>query len=261
MRARRRARVGTKRLVIVRPPWRPLPGDRWIDVDTVEEAAAAIPAEAQRVFLTVGVRSLAPFAGRPDLWFLVRLVDEPAEPIPLARHQLICARGPFTEADERALLEAHGIDCLVTRASGGDATVAKARGGAGARVAGGDGAPPAAAARPVRVLDRGRPRLDRAASGSIARGASGLHLTARAQHVVMRRVVEVALVEVGRVERPADEDQRRSRQPQGLHLVPDGRRGCRARSARRASSRGRRRRWGNPPRGAGSACASPSRGC
>ena len=111
--------------MIVRPPWRPLPGDRWIDVDTVEEAAAAIPAEAQRVFLTVGVRSLAPFAGRPDLWFLVRLVDEPAEPIPLARHQLICARGPFTEDDERALLEAHGIDCLVTRASGGDATVAK----------------------------------------------------------------------------------------------------------------------------------------
>ena len=83
--AREAAReAGTKRLVIVRPPWRPLPGDRWIDVDTVEEAAAAIPAEAQRVFLTVGVRSLAPFAGRPDLWFLVRLVDEPAEPIPLA---------------------------------------------------------------------------------------------------------------------------------------------------------------------------------
>ena len=71
---------------MVRPPWRPLPGDRWIDVDTVEEASAAIPAEARRVFLTVGVRSLAPFAGRPDLWFLVRLVDEPAEPIPLARN-------------------------------------------------------------------------------------------------------------------------------------------------------------------------------
>ena len=124
--AREAAReAGATRLVIVRPPWRPLPGDRWTDVDTVEEAATAIPAEARRVFLTVGVRSLAPFAGRPNLWFLVRLVDEPAEPIPLARHQLICARGPFTEDDERALLEAHGIDCLVTRASGGDATVAK----------------------------------------------------------------------------------------------------------------------------------------
>lgn len=119
------AQAETGRLVFVRPLWRPVPGDRWIEVDTVDDAVAAIPAEAERVFLTVGVRSLAPFAARPDLWFLVRLVDEPAEPIPLARHQLICARGPFAEADERVLLAAHGIDCLVTRASGGDATAAK----------------------------------------------------------------------------------------------------------------------------------------
>ena len=55
----------------------------------------------------------------------MRLVDEPAEPIPLARHRLICARGPFAEKDERALLADHRIDCLVTRASGGEATAAK----------------------------------------------------------------------------------------------------------------------------------------
>ena len=119
------ARAGARHLVLVRPPWRPVPGDRWIDAATVEDAAAAIPAAAGRVFLTVGARALAPFAGRDDLWFLVRLVDEPADPIPLARHRLICARGPFTEDDERALLTTHGIDCLVTRASGGQATAAK----------------------------------------------------------------------------------------------------------------------------------------
>ena len=119
------AQARTERLVFVRPSWRPVPGDRWIEVDTVDAAVGAIPTEAERVFLTVGVRSLAPFAGRPELWFLVRLVDAPAEPIPLAQHRLICARGPFAEADERALLQAHGIDCLVTRASGGDATAAK----------------------------------------------------------------------------------------------------------------------------------------
>ena len=118
-------RAGTRRLALVRPPWRPTPGDRWIKVDTVEDAPAAIPDRAERVFLTVGVRSLAPFADRPDLWFLVRLVDAPAEPIPLAQHRLICARGPFAEDDERALLAELGIDCLVTRASGGDATAAK----------------------------------------------------------------------------------------------------------------------------------------
>ena len=119
------AQAGTRRLALVRPPWRREPSDRWIEVDTVDDAAAAIPDGADRVFLTVGVRSLSPFAGRRECWFLVRLVDEPAEAIPLARHRLICARGPFTEADERALLEEHRIDCLVTRASGGEATVAK----------------------------------------------------------------------------------------------------------------------------------------
>ena len=119
------AQAGAQRLALVRPPWRAVAGDRWTLVDSAEAAAAAIPAAANRVFLTVGVRSLPPFAGRRDCWFLVRLVDEPAQPIPLARHRLICARGPFTEADERALLTEHRIDCLVTRASGGDATVAK----------------------------------------------------------------------------------------------------------------------------------------
>ncbi|MDE0409796.1 MAG: cobalt-precorrin-6A reductase [Alphaproteobacteria bacterium] len=119
------ARAGTERLALVRPPWCPASGDRWIEVATVEDAAAAIPAGARRVFLTVGVRSLAPFARHRDCWFLVRLVDAPAEPIPLARHGLICARGPFAEDDERALLTEHGIDCLVTRASGGEATAAK----------------------------------------------------------------------------------------------------------------------------------------
>ena len=119
------AQAGAERLALVRPPWRKGAGDRWIEVETVEDAAGAIPAGAKRVFLTVGARALAPFAGRRDCWFLVRLVDAPDAAIPLAQHRLICARGPFTEADERALFEEHGIDCLVTRASGGDATVAK----------------------------------------------------------------------------------------------------------------------------------------
>ncbi len=118
-------RAGIARLVLVRPPWQPQPGDRWIEVATVEAAAAAISAVARRVFLTVGTRGLAPFGGRDDLWFLVRLVDEPDRALPLTRYRLICGRGPFAEADERALFAEHGIDCLVTRSSGGEVTAAK----------------------------------------------------------------------------------------------------------------------------------------
>ena len=37
----------------------------------------------------------------------------------------ILARGPFSEADDRALLEAHGIDAIVAKNSGGAATYGK----------------------------------------------------------------------------------------------------------------------------------------
>ena len=37
----------------------------------------------------------------------------------------ILARGPFSEADDHALLEAHGIDAIVAKNSGGQATYGK----------------------------------------------------------------------------------------------------------------------------------------
>ena len=136
------AEAGTQRLALVRPPWHRVAGDRWIEVETVDDAAAAIPAGANRVFLTVGVRSLSPFAGRRDCWFLVRLVDEPAEAIPLARHRLICARGPFAEADERALLEATASTAW-SRGRAAAMRPWRSSRRRGARAARGDGAPPA----------------------------------------------------------------------------------------------------------------------
>ncbi|MDA0704972.1 MAG: precorrin-6A/cobalt-precorrin-6A reductase, partial [Proteobacteria bacterium] len=78
-----------------------------------------------RVFLTTGIKDLASFSGLPDCRFLVRLVEEPAVPLPLAPCELIVARGPFGEAEELALMRDHGIDLLVSKASGGEATYAK----------------------------------------------------------------------------------------------------------------------------------------
>ena len=59
---------------------------------------------------------LAPFADLGNVWCLVRVVDPPAAPL---------LRGPFAEADDRALLQTHAIDLLVTKHAGGDATVGK----------------------------------------------------------------------------------------------------------------------------------------
>ena len=113
------------RLMLVRPPWRPPPGTKWVDADDMAGAAEILPRLARRAFLTVGRGGVAAFSEVSDVWFLVRLIEEPAEPLPLPDHALVVARPPFTVEGERALLEEHRIDTLVTRQSGGAATAAK----------------------------------------------------------------------------------------------------------------------------------------
>jgi len=114
----------TPRLMLVRPPWQPGLGDRWIEVATMDAAAAALPSDA-RAFLTVGRQELASFAHRRDVWFLVRLIDPPDGPPLPGPQAVIKARGPFDAAAEQALMADHGITTVVTKNSGGHASVAK----------------------------------------------------------------------------------------------------------------------------------------
>jgi precorrin-6A/cobalt-precorrin-6A reductase len=111
------------RLRLLRPPWPSAPGDHWIEVADLAEAAQRLPELGRRVFVTVGHRDLGAFAGL-DLWFLVRTIEPPGA-LPLRRGQWLAGRGPFAVEDELALLRAHAIEVLVTKASGGAATYAK----------------------------------------------------------------------------------------------------------------------------------------
>jgi precorrin-6A/cobalt-precorrin-6A reductase len=115
----RAARV--PRLRLLRPPWQRRPGDRWIEVDSLAEAARRLPPSG-RVFLSVGGSDLDAFAGL-QAWFLVRTIEPPAHS--LERAHWLRARGPFRLEDELALLREHAIEVLVTKASGGEATYAK----------------------------------------------------------------------------------------------------------------------------------------
>jgi cobalt-precorrin-5B (C1)-methyltransferase len=112
----------TPRLMLVRPPWEPQPGDRWVEVDDMLAAVAAIPKGA-RVFLTVGRQEMAEFAARTDAWFLVRVIDPPESPMP--GFTFITGRGPFDLTAERDLLARHRIDTIVTKNSGGAASYPK----------------------------------------------------------------------------------------------------------------------------------------
>ena len=119
------ARQGVPRLLLARPPWTREAGDHWLEVADEAEAAARLPDLGQRVFLALGRQNLAAFAGLPEVWFLVRLIEPLEAPLPLANYEAIAGRGPFPVEDERTLLEAHRIDCLVCRDSGGAATYGK----------------------------------------------------------------------------------------------------------------------------------------
>jgi precorrin-6A/cobalt-precorrin-6A reductase len=122
--ARAATATGLPLVALRRPGWRPGPGDRWHTVPSLDAAADLLPQVGRRVFLTTGRLGLAAFAHLRELHFVVRSVEPPEPPMPPDTYVLL-ARGPFTVADESALLREHRVDVLVTKDSGGAATAAK----------------------------------------------------------------------------------------------------------------------------------------
>ncbi|MER8372996.1 cobalt-precorrin-6A reductase [Mesorhizobium sp. M1406] len=117
--------AGVPILALRRPGWEIVEGDRWTQVDTVGDAVQALGPAPRRVFLALGRQEVAAFEAASQHHYLVRSVDpvEPRLAVPDARYLL--ARGPFREPDERALLEEHRIDVIVSKNSGGEATYGK----------------------------------------------------------------------------------------------------------------------------------------
>jgi precorrin-6A/cobalt-precorrin-6A reductase len=123
--ARAVADAGLPILALRRPAWQQQPGDDWYRHPSAAAAAEALGGlPVERVFLTTGRSGLAPFAGLDRHWFLIRSIEAPRPPLP-PRHQLVLARGPFSVADEIALMGEHRIQVLVTKDSGGPLTAAK----------------------------------------------------------------------------------------------------------------------------------------
>ncbi|HEX4557312.1 MAG TPA: cobalt-precorrin-6A reductase [Xanthobacteraceae bacterium] len=112
-------------LALRRAAWQPATGDRWREVDDARAAAQALGDAPRRVFLALGRNEIAPFAGAPQHFYLVRSVDAVEPPLAVPRAVYIRARGPFREEDDRALLATHEIDVVVAKNSGGPAAYGK----------------------------------------------------------------------------------------------------------------------------------------
>jgi precorrin-6A/cobalt-precorrin-6A reductase len=114
-------------LMLARPQWQKVEGDRWIEVESIEAAAQIIPELGTRVFITSGRQQLEPFFNiaklNSQMWFLLRSIDPPDLVIPNSK--VLLDRGPFNLDQERQILADHHIEVIVSKNSGGDATSAK----------------------------------------------------------------------------------------------------------------------------------------
>ena len=112
-------------LALRRAAWEKAPGDQWIEAANVAEAVEALGKAPRRVFLALGRKEIEPFEAAPQHIYLVRSVDPVDPPLAVPHAIYRTARGPFSEADDRALLERHRIDVIVAKNSGGEASYGK----------------------------------------------------------------------------------------------------------------------------------------
>ncbi len=119
------ARAKIPLVVLSRPAWREDAADRWIKVEDMAAAAAALGQGPKRVFLTVGRLQIAAFAAAPQHFYLIRAIEPLVPPPGLPRHRVILGRGPFAIEAEEKLLREELIEMIVTKNSGGEATFAK----------------------------------------------------------------------------------------------------------------------------------------
>jgi precorrin-6A/cobalt-precorrin-6A reductase len=117
--------AGVPLMAFRRPPWRAVAGDRWTEAADVADAVRGLGERSRRVFVTLGRTELAALTTAPQHFYLIRSVDPVEPPLPLPCVSYVTDRGPFSAADDRALMSAHAIDAVIAKNSGGVASYGK----------------------------------------------------------------------------------------------------------------------------------------
>src|SRR5437588_672925 len=116
---------GVPLLALRRPAWVAVGGDLWKEVADVAAAVRMVGDPPRRVFVTLGRNELGALTDAPQHFYLIRSVDPVDPPLPLPQVTYLTARGPFTEADDHALMVSHGIEAVIAKNGGGTASYGK----------------------------------------------------------------------------------------------------------------------------------------
>ena len=116
--------IGVPHLRVLRPEWRPGPGDLWTMIDREEQVADLAPTGAT-VFLATGRKTLERFANLVGRRVICRQIDPANGPFPFPGGEYQYGRPPFSVADEIALFRGLKVDWLVVKNSGGKASATK----------------------------------------------------------------------------------------------------------------------------------------
>lgn len=111
--------------LLLRPAWRPQPGDRWHFAQNEADAARQVP-EGATAFLATGRMGLDAFGTMPGRRVYVRQLDRrPDTPVPFEDGDWVVGRPPFPVEAEAALFRRLGVEWLVVRNAGGSSSRTK----------------------------------------------------------------------------------------------------------------------------------------
>jgi len=111
--------LGVPYLRLERPPWEPVPGDRWIEVEDLDAALAAIVTVGRRPFVSVGRADVPRLAEASACRFLLRTIEPPEPGRVPANVGIVTGHPPHQVESEIALFRREGVDSLLVRNSGG----------------------------------------------------------------------------------------------------------------------------------------------
>lgn len=116
--------LGIRYAQLLRPEWSPRPDDKWILIQSEEEAAEHIK-PGSTVFLGTGRQTLERFANLEGCRVICRQIDPPDRPFPFENGEYLIGRPPFSVKMEHDLFRELGVDYLVVKNAGGEASFTK----------------------------------------------------------------------------------------------------------------------------------------